>query len=534
MRGIGIASGIIAYGIVTYYMAILGWGNVMLVKSFYKELPWDIHNLVGGFNNSDELLAKPAGHFVNQVLMDPENKDEPEVASAGVLFGSVFMWFVVWLILVKGQNFISKAVWVTVLLPVVMLVILVVVGITLPGAGDGIKQYIGRWDLSELSNGEMWVDAFGQIFFSLSLSTGVMTAFASFNPRNSNIVKDAAIVAISNCLFSFCAGFAVFSIAGFFVNETGFSYEDVGGYLGGGSLAFIAYPAGLSLVPGPYVRNFLSALFFITFFFLGVDSAFSLVEGTVHSFAETVYFSKYSRFELTTLVCVTGMVVTLPYTLDIGNVILDIVDSYVASLGLLFVGLLECLAAGWMYKKGDLIEKVGAPAVYVFDGFVLLGFLLLSILGVALPYADVSPGATAGAALGAMIGCFAIAIIGGGSLARNCDGFSDALYHLAFSGPDHLRKLMNAVITEGAPNNWKFSYYWIICVKYIATGTLLFLLIIRMDTYRATKGAFGDKWPYAYLQVIGVLSFAIVFLGWLIGYLFPNFYRDPKHEVLQE
>jgi hypothetical protein len=74
-----------------------------------------------------------------------------------ILLGSIFLWVSIVLILWKGAAFVSKAVWVTVLFPCLMIAILLIVGITLDGAGEGIHKYIGQWDLSQLSNGEMWV-----------------------------------------------------------------------------------------------------------------------------------------------------------------------------------------------------------------------------------------------------------------------------------------------------------------------------------------------------------------------------------------
>ena len=44
---------------------------------------------------------------------------------------------------------------------------------------------------------------------------GVMTSYASYNPVDKPIIGDALKVALGNSAFSFFAGFAVFSVAGY-------------------------------------------------------------------------------------------------------------------------------------------------------------------------------------------------------------------------------------------------------------------------------------------------------------------------------
>ena len=67
----------------------------------------------------------------------------------------------------------SIVVWITVPLPVVLIVVLLIRGVTLDGAGRGIDVYLTGEDGSsmsdKLSNSEIWTDAIGQIFFSLSV-----------------------------------------------------------------------------------------------------------------------------------------------------------------------------------------------------------------------------------------------------------------------------------------------------------------------------------------------------------------------------
>jgi SNF family Na+-dependent transporter len=49
-----------------------------------------------------------------------------------------------------------------------------------------------------------------QVFFSLSITFGIMTAYGSHCRRDEPAFKNAIIIAVSDSLYSFISGFAVF------------------------------------------------------------------------------------------------------------------------------------------------------------------------------------------------------------------------------------------------------------------------------------------------------------------------------------
>ena len=49
---------------------------------------------------------------------------------------------------------------------------------------------------SVLGNKDIWIRAIGQVFFSLGLCMGCVTAYSSFNPKNQNISRDGKIICI--------------------------------------------------------------------------------------------------------------------------------------------------------------------------------------------------------------------------------------------------------------------------------------------------------------------------------------------------
>uniref|UniRef100_A0A0F8AKI6 Sodium-and chloride-dependent betaine transporter n=1 Tax=Larimichthys crocea TaxID=215358 RepID=A0A0F8AKI6_LARCR len=107
-----------------------------------------------------------------------------------------------------------------------MLLILLIRGLTLPGAWDGIYYYLYP-DVNRLAHLEVWVEAGAQIFFSYSLTAGTLNVLGSFNDYNNNCYKDCFWLCLLNSGTSFVAGFVVFSVLGFMAQKQGVTVDAV-------------------------------------------------------------------------------------------------------------------------------------------------------------------------------------------------------------------------------------------------------------------------------------------------------------------
>ncbi|MFC1765924.1 sodium-dependent transporter, partial [Planctomycetota bacterium] len=215
----------------------------------------------------------------------------------------------------------------------------------------------------------VWIAAYGQIFFSLSLGFGIMIAYSSYLPRNANIFKNSLIVGFSNSMYEVFAGFGVFSILGYMAMQQKTGIEDV--VSDGIGLAFIVYPKALSML---HFGRLFGVLFFFLLLIAGISSSISIIEA--FTAAVTDKFA-VSRKKVITFVCVVGFFGSLMFTTNAGLYWLDIVDHFLNQYGLIVVGIIEALIVGWLYRtdllKTHIVSNLGLSGTHhkIFNYVVL-------------------------------------------------------------------------------------------------------------------------------------------------------------------
>ncbi|KAG7280868.1 hypothetical protein CRUP_010850 [Coryphaenoides rupestris] len=245
---LGYASMVIVFFCNTYYIMVLAWGFYYFIKSFSSTLPWStcdnpwntpscieifrhpncengsLANATAAPNLTCQQLADGRSPIIefweNKVLRISQGLDQPGQMNWEMLLCLIAVWILVYFCVWKGVKSTGKIVYFTATFPYVVLVILLVRGVTLPGAYEGIMYYI-KPDWSKLGEAQVWIDAGTQIFFSYAIGLGALTALGSYNRFNNDCYRDAFMLAMINSGTSFFAGFVVFSILGFMAAEQG-------------------------------------------------------------------------------------------------------------------------------------------------------------------------------------------------------------------------------------------------------------------------------------------------------------------------
>ena len=219
----------------------------------------------------------------------------------------------------------------------------------------------------------VFVDALGQLFFSISVAMGIMVTYGSYVQKETNLMIVPAV----------------------------YTFMGTEGMSAGPGLMFVSLPKIFEAMgaAGPVIGT----IFFLMVSFAAVTSSVSVMESIVSNIIDRFHVSRKKGTVLVTIyACIVGVIVCLGYNvlyfelkLPNGAVaqILDLMDYLSNNLLMPTVALLSCILIGWVVKPQTIIDEVtiggykfGRKKLYIvmvkFIAPVLLAALLLQSLGV--------------------------------------------------------------------------------------------------------------------------------------------------------
>jgi solute carrier family 6 GABA transporter-like protein 1 len=375
MRGTGFALNYVGLVVSIYFIPIIAWGMVFFQKSFESPLPW-----------SSDASGPYAGDTPNYFMYEVVNavdRDEsgswvsyPGTSLDGRLVGwNAFLFFLVWACMFKGTGWTGRVVYFTMGLPLIVIVILIGRGASLPNAGRGIKMYFATWRSEALSQTKIWQDAVGQVFYSTGVGFGFYTAYASYNHQHANAAQDAVLLACTNAFLEASLAFAAFGIVGFMDLR-----PDPESPMGSYSLGFMTYPEAFAQMPG---ANFWSALFFLTLAVVGVSSTFVMLDAVMTLIMDSAIAvrRRWSRAWVCTALVSVVFLLSLPNCTRFGYFYLEGIDQWINNVGLVFAVWAECVSATTIYRFEDVTSQVGLPAFATYNASFFGAQLLSLIVG---------------------------------------------------------------------------------------------------------------------------------------------------------
>ncbi|KAK2857995.1 hypothetical protein Q7C36_005914 [Tachysurus vachellii] len=369
-EGLGYGSQVIVLYSSIYYIIILAWAFFYLFSSFSAELPWASCSNTW---NTETCIEFEKMEYVN--LSIPENATSPvkefwerrvlNLTSSVYELGSVrwelalyllLAWIICYFCVWKGVKSTGKVVYFTATFPYVILAVLLVRGVTLPGAVNGIIFYL-KPDPTRLTDPQVWMDAGTQIFYSYALCFGCLTALGSYNKYNNNCYKDCIYLCLLNSGTSFVSGFAIFSVLGFMAYEQQTDISTVAE--SGPGLAFIAYPRAVAMMPVPQLW---AICFFLMIILLGLDSEFVCLEALVTAVTDmypSFFLFGHRRKGFLLIICLGCFLCGLVMVTEGGLYIFQLFDYYCCSgMTLLLFAILQSVCIGWVYGADRLYDNI--------------------------------------------------------------------------------------------------------------------------------------------------------------------------------
>ncbi|XP_030634302.1 solute carrier family 6 member 11a [Chanos chanos] len=370
-EGMGYASQlIIIYGSITY-IVIMAWAFLYLISSFSYELPWatcknswntDSCQILGRTNGTEEL---PNLLNASSSVMEFWRRRVLRLSSGIENLGSVqwdlallllLVWIIVYFCIWKGVRSTGKAAYFTATFPYVILLVLLLRGVTLPGATDGIRFYMYP-NITRLADPQVWMDAGTQIFYSYAICLGYLTSLGSYNKYNNNCYRDSFHLCLLNSGTSFVSGFAIFSVLGHMAKTQGVDISLVAE--SGPGLVFIVYPQAVNLLPFPQLW---SVCFFSMIILLGLDSQFVGLESLMTSVTDVfpdMLRRGYRRELLLLMLCSCSFLLGLFSVTEGGLYIMQLFDHYVCSgATLLFLAICQAVAIAWVYGADRFFDNI--------------------------------------------------------------------------------------------------------------------------------------------------------------------------------
>lgn len=332
--------------IAVYYAAIIAWAGIYTWNSIPKT--WG--------DNAET-------YFLEEFLKVDSSSAWTGDVVLPILLVMIAVWVACIFILARGINEgIGRITMFFVPVLIVLFLVMVVRALFLEGSADGLNAFFTP-DWSVLTDTSVWIAAYGQIFFSLSIGFGIMITYASYLKPRTNLTNTGLVTAFANSSFEVLAGIGVFATLGYMAAQQGVSVDEVA--KSGIGLAFIAFPTIINLMP---LGGLFGVLFFGSLFLAGVTSLISIMEVVVSAVADKFNISR--RVSAITVGGAMGVLSCFLFSTSSGLVTLDIMDKFTNNLGIVFGAICALVVVGWVTgRRREIQQHLNAVSQFKVGGF---------------------------------------------------------------------------------------------------------------------------------------------------------------------
>jgi SNF family Na+-dependent transporter len=229
---------------------------------------------------------------------------------------------------------------------------------------------------SALANPQVWLEAAGQIFFSISVGFGIIVTYASYLKPDDDVVLSSLTATATNEFCEVCLGGLITIPAAYLFLGAAPLAAVVGSSIG---LGFHAVPVTFEYLP---FGHFFGFLWFTLLFLAAVTSSISMVQPAIAFLEEGFALGRRSSITALGLITAPGSLLVLYFSKD--TVALDVMDFWVGSALLIVLALFEVVLFGWVVgaergleetnRGGELrVPRFVAPIIrYVCPAYLVL------------------------------------------------------------------------------------------------------------------------------------------------------------------
>ena len=355
---------LVSFVIAIYYAAVIVWAGSYMFFSFGQKWGEDTTN----FFVSD--FVKHTG-------------DLTSVFVPQMFIGLVIVWAVSILIMFGGiRKGVELANKICLPLLLVLFGIMVYKAVNLPGAIVGLNAFFEpNW--VKMKDPNVWLAAYGHIFFSLSVGFGIMVTYASYLQKNTNLTGAGLVVGFANSSFELIAGIGIFAAIGFMAVSTGQDVSEVAS--GGVGLAFFVFPKIISTMGAS--GDIVGFLFFGSLVVAGISSLISILEVPISAFQEKF---DWSRKKAVSIICGVCAVISISaFSTGSSLVLVDVIDHFANNIGIVAGGLMSIVLVTWFNRDkipnllahSNRISSVKLGGAWIFMLTVITPTVLTIALG---------------------------------------------------------------------------------------------------------------------------------------------------------
>lgn len=328
---LGWASCFNSLAVALLYAGILGWIITMVIK------------IVPLCKSATAMTqTQTSEYFFTQVL---GNKISPLVVVCILV-----AWVLMYACLRGGAGSLSRTAKFTVIIPVVLLLFMAGRGLLYENSGEALYALFVP-DFSALGNAELWINAVGQVFFSLSVLVGIMPAYGAYLPEGTNVFRDSAIIAFADFFVSILSSVVLFTTLYGCGLQGEISQSGI-------VTAFMVYPAAIVLAFGEgnvVLNSVVGILFYLSLGMMALQSSVSMIEAAANPLSEKFALKKK---KLVGIISIIGAAICITFATPVASCALDIADHFANYFNILILGVAECIILGRHAKPVNLAGEI--------------------------------------------------------------------------------------------------------------------------------------------------------------------------------